>query len=60
MRITIILRGVSGATVVATDAGADELYSRKSAVGAGGSGRERRFRDLTVGVVSEIIVVVWE
>ena len=29
-------------------------------MGAGTSGRERRFRDFPLGIVSEVVVVVWE
>ena len=54
------MRGVIGAAIVAADARADELCSRKSTMGAGMSGRERRLGDFPVGVVSEIVVVDWE
>ena len=60
LRVSVILRGVSGAMIVAAGAGADKLCSRKSTMGAGMSGRERRFGDFPVGVVLEIVVVVWE
>ena len=56
--VAIILRGVSGAAVVATAASTDKLFSRKSVVGAVMFGRGSRFRYLPVGVVSEDIVVI--
>ena len=58
--VTVILRGVSGATIVAADTSANKLSSRKSAMGTRVSGRGRQFRYLPVGVVSEEVVVIWE
>ena len=60
MRVIVIFRGVSGATVVATAASTDKLFSRKRAVGAMVFGRGRRFRYFPVGVVSEEVDVVVE
>ena len=60
LRVSVILRGVSGAVIVAASASADELFSRKSTVGTGTSGRERRFREFPIGVVAKVVVVVWE
>ena len=44
LRVTVVLRGVSGATVVAAGASADE----------------RRFGEFPVGIIAEIVVIVWE
>ena len=56
--ITVILRGVSGAAIVAAVASTDKLLSRKSVVCAVRFGRGSQFRYFPVGVVSEDVVVV--
>ena len=56
--VTAILRGVSGATVVATDASTDKLFPRKRGVGTRVFGRGRRFRYFPVGVVSEEVAII--
>ena len=60
LRVTVVLRGVSGAVVMATSAGANKLFSQRRIVGASISGRERRFGELSARVVSEVVGVVWE
>ena len=56
--VTVILRGVSGAVIVAAAASTDKLFSRKSVVCAMIFGRGSRFRYFPVGVVSEDVVVI--
>ena len=58
MGVVVVLRGVSGAAVVATATSADKLSSGKSAVGAVMFGRGSQFRYLPVGVVSEDVAIV--
>ena len=56
--VTVILRGVSGAAIVAATASADKLFSRKSVMCAVMFGRGSQFRYFPVGVVSEDVVVI--
>ena len=56
--VTIILRGVSGAAIVAAAASTDKLFSQKSVMCATMFGRGSRFRYFPVGVVSEDVVVI--
>ena len=58
MGVTVILRRVSGAMVVATGASTDKLFSRKSVVGTVAFGKGRWFRYFPVGGVSEEVVIV--
>ena len=60
LRVVVVLRGVSGAAVVAAGACADELFSRRRIVGASTLGRERRSGEFPTRVVSEVVSVVWE
>ena len=60
LEVTVILRGVSGAMVVAADTSTDKLFSRKRVVGTRTFGRGRQFKYFPVGVVSEEVVIVGE
>ena len=58
--VVVVLGRVSEAAVVAAGAGAEGFSSREVRVGAGVSTGCRWFRQLPLGVVSEVVFVVGE